>query len=130
MIEEFNDGTRKEYEVKDNGIAYDIPLVIIINRGSASASEILAGALQDYDRGQLIGETTHGKGVVQQEIKLQGDNGAIRITISRWLTPNGRQIHKFGLTPDVEVLSTKEDYDMEKDRQKEAAIQLLLQSIG
>ena len=130
MIEEFNDGTRKEYAVKDNGIAYDIPLVIIINRGSASASEILAGALQDYGRGQLIGETTHGKGVVQQEIKLQGDNGALRITISRWLTPTGRQIHKFGLTPDVEVLLTKEDYDMARDRQKEVAIQHLIQSIG
>src|SRR4029078_9742562 len=71
-------------------------------KGSASASEIVAGALQDRHRATLVGATTFGKGTVQQWIELQ-DNGALKLTIAKWLTPDKRWIHHVGLTPDVQV---------------------------
>jgi carboxyl-terminal processing protease len=103
MIEEYGDGTRDILESKSGGRALDIPLVLLVNEGSASASEIVAGVFQDYDRAPLVGTTTFGKGSVQYWIPLDNDQGAVRVTIARWLTPNERSIHEVGLEPDYPV---------------------------
>jgi carboxyl-terminal processing protease len=102
-------------------------LVILINEGTASASEITAGAIQDYGRGTLIGVTSYGKGSVQNWIALRTENGGVRITIARWLTPNGNQINDVGLTPDIEVPYTQEDVDADRDPQLDAAIEFFNQ---
>lgn len=88
-----------------NGIATDakIHVAVLIDKGSASASEIVAGALQDTGRGTLIGETSYGKGTVQTWIELANNTGAVKLTVAKWLTPNKRWIHKIGLTPDIPV---------------------------
>jgi carboxyl-terminal processing protease len=88
------------------GVATDstIRLVVLVDKGTASASEIVAGALQDSGRATLVGQVTYGKGTVQQWQELSGEGGAFRLTIARWLTPDQRWIHQTGLTPDVEVV--------------------------
>jgi len=103
MIEEYGDGTRDVLESKAGGRALDIPLVVLVNEGSASASEIVAGAFQDYERAPLVGTTTFGKGSVQYWIPLDDDQGAVRVTIAHWLTPKERLIHEIGLDPDYPV---------------------------
>jgi carboxyl-terminal processing protease len=126
LIEEYGDGTQKEFNALSGGLATEIPLVVLVNEGSASASEIMAGALQDHQRAQLVGTTTFGKGTVQNWIPLsRGTQGAVRITVARWLTPNGRQIHEMGLQPDFVVELTEEDIHAERDLQLEKAIELL-----
>ncbi len=127
MYEEFGDGEKITYKAKPNGLATKIPLVVLINEGTASASEIAAGAIQDYERGILVGMTSYGKGSVQNWLPLQNNQGAIRVTIARWLTPNERQINELGLTPDIEVEITEEDITAERDTQLEKAIELLLE---
>jgi carboxyl-terminal processing protease len=127
LYEEYGDGTRQEYEVLGGGLAYDLPMVILVNEGTASASEIVAGALQDYGRGSLVGMTTYGKGSVQQWIPLAEDQGAVRVTIARWLTPNSRQIHEVGLTPEYLVEFTEEDFNAGIDPQLDQAVELLTQ---
>ena len=104
----------------------DIPLVVLVNGGSASASEIVAGAIQDYERGLLVGTTTFGKGSVQIVSTLDNNRGAVRITIANWLTPDERLIQDIGLEPDFVVEVTQEDIDAEIDRQLEKAIELLI----
>lgn len=126
MYEEFGDGERITYKAKPNGLATDIPLVVLINEGTASASEITAGAIQDYGRGVLVGKTSYGKGSVQNWVTLQNDQGAIRVTIARWLTPKERQINQLGLDPDYDVEITEEDLEAGRDPQLEKAIELLL----
>lgn len=128
MIEEFGDGTTKTYTAKKGGVATEIPLVILINEGSASASEIVAGAVQDRGRGLLVGTTSFGKGSVQNYSPLINDQGAVRVTIARWLTPDGRQISGLGLEPDYQVEISDEDIELERDAQLEKAIELLTQS--
>jgi carboxyl-terminal processing protease len=88
-----------------DGIATDpgIEIVLLIDRGSASASEIVAGALQDTGRATLIGETSYGKGTVQQWIELDDELGAVKLTVAKWLTPDKRWIHKVGIVPDIVV---------------------------
>lgn len=125
LVERFGDGTEQEYEVLPGGLATEIPLVVLVNGGSASASEIVAGAIQDTGRGTLVGETTFGKGSVQSWIALSNDAGAIRVTIARWYTPADRQIAEVGLAPDVEVLITEEDIAAGIDPQLEKAIEIL-----
>jgi carboxyl-terminal processing protease len=127
MYEEFGDGTRDTYDALSGGLATDIPLVVLVNEGTASASEIVAGAIQDYDRGTLVGATTFGKGSVQNWIPLKNTEGAVRITIARWLTPDGRTIHELGLEPDVVVELTDEDIQAERDPQLDKAIELLME---
>ncbi len=100
MYEEYGDGTRDTYTADGEGLAIEIPLVVLINEGTASASEIVGGAIQDYGRAPLVGTTSFGKGSVQNWIPLSNDQGAVRITIARWLTPDERQIHQVGLEPD------------------------------
>jgi carboxyl-terminal processing protease len=125
LYEEYGDGTRDTYKAQDSGLATDIPLIVLVNQGTASASEILAGAIQDYERGQLVGETTFGKGSVQVSRLLSDNKGALRITIAHWLTPDERQIHGIGLEPDVVVPLTEEDLLADRDPQLERAVELL-----
>ena len=125
MYEEFGDGSRTTYKAKRGGLATDIPLIVLVNEGTASASEITAGAIQDYKRGLLVGTTTFGKGSVQNWISLSNKQGGIRVTTARWLTPSERQIHKVGLEPDVIVDITEEDALEGIDPQLEKAIELI-----
>jgi len=127
LFEQYGDGTRTEFEALKGGLALDIPMVVLVNEGSASASEITAGALQDAGRAKLVGVTTYGKGTVQDWRALQDNQGAVRITIARWLTPKERQINGIGLTPDVEVKITDEDIAAGRDPQLDKAVELLLQ---
>ncbi|NPA93741.1 MAG: S41 family peptidase [Chloroflexi bacterium] len=127
LYEEYKDGSRKAYKSLGGGLATDIPMVVLVNKGTASASEIVSGALQDYGRALLVGETTYGKGSVQNWIPLEHDQGAVRITVALWLTPKGRQISGKGLTPDVEVPMTEDDFKAKRDPQLDKAIELILQ---
>ena len=102
----------------------DKPIVVLINKGSASASEILSGALKDNHRATIVGEQSFGKGLVQ-EINRLPDEAGMNITIQRYLTPSGNDINKKGITPDVMVELTKEDVDAKKDVQLEKAIEIL-----
>ncbi len=101
-----------------------VPLVVLVNEGSASASEILAGAIQDLKRGIIMGTKTYGKGSVQ-EVDSFPDGSSIRLTIAKWFTPNGRTVNHVGLTPDIVVELKDEDLKNKKDTQKEAAIKYL-----
>lgn len=125
MYEEFGDGTQRPLRTIDGGQAKDIPMIVLVNDGTASASEITAGALQDYGRARLVGIQTFGKGSVQNWIPLQDEEGAVRVTIAHWLTPNKRQIHKIGLPPDFVVEITEEDAAAKRDSQLNKAIELL-----
>lgn len=126
VYEEYGDGDRRTFEARRGGVATDIEMVVLINEGSASASEIVAGAIQDQDRGLLIGTTSFGKGSVQIPTSLDNDQGAVRITVARWLTPNSRTIHEVGLTPDIGVEFTEEDFNAGNDPQLDKAIEILL----
>lgn len=123
-IEEFRSGERLEFKASGNEALKDIPMVILVNGGSASASEILAGALKDLRNIQLIGEKTFGKGTVQ-ELQTLKDRSSLKITIARWLTPKGYAIEKDGLAPDYEVKLTPEDVKVDKDPQLDKAIEIL-----
>ena len=125
LIEEWGDGTTKDYLTSKDPVALNTPLYILVNKGTASASEITAGALQDYNRAILIGTTTFGKGLIQNWIPLKGDNGAIRVSIAHWLTPYGRQIQGLGLTPDIEIQFTETDYYNDIDTQLDKAIEVI-----
>lgn len=126
MVEDHGNGQKTTFDARPGGIATKIPLVVLVNEGSASASEITAGAIQDRGRGQLVGVTTYGKGTVQSWSPLMNNEGAIKVTIARWLTPNGRQINHVGLTPDVEVKMTADDVKANRDPQLDKAIEILL----
>ncbi|MCP5095437.1 MAG: S41 family peptidase [Chloroflexi bacterium] len=126
LIERFGDGEEQTYESTDSGVAEDIPLVILIDEGSASASELLAGAIKDRERGILIGQTTFGKGTVQTWQSLS-NGGGVRITIAQWLTPEGTWIHENGLAPDYFIpLPDISNGDEFEDTQLQAAIDYLL----
>ena len=127
MYEEYGTGQRHTFQAIRGGLATEIPLVVLVNEGTASASEITAGAIQDYERGTLVGMQTFGKGSVQNWIPLDNKQGAVRVTVARWLTPKERQIHEVGLEPDVVVELTEEDMEAERDPQLEKAIEVLTQ---
>jgi carboxyl-terminal processing protease len=132
LYEKYGNGDLITFEAQSGGHATDagIPMIVLINEGSASASEIVAGALQDLGRAQLVGATSYGKGSVQNWLELDGDNGAVRITIAKWLTPDKRTIHDIGLTPDVVVEMTEEDYQNDLDPQLDKAVEVLLEMIA
>ncbi|MDP3045880.1 MAG: S41 family peptidase [Chloroflexota bacterium] len=124
VYEENADGKRQTFSVRRGGLATDLPMVVLVNKGSASASEIVAGAIQDAGRGPLIGEKTFGKGSVQTTHTLS-DGSSVHITIAHWFTPKGRQIHEVGLQPDITVLITEDDMKNNKDPQLDRALEYL-----
>ena len=116
-------GKREEYTC-DGANEIKVPLVVLTNGYSASASEILAGAIKDYGIGTLVGTTTYGKGIVQKVINLS-DGSAVKLTVSTYYTPNGNNIHKIGIDPDVEVEFDAEQYKNGVDNQLEKAKEVL-----
>ena len=118
------EGNRETWEVREGGLATDLPLAVLVNGNSASASEIVAGALQDHGRGVVIGTKTLGKGSVNHFRQLS-DGSAIYITTARWYTPNERQIEGQGILPDVTVEITAEDIEADYDPQLERAIEYI-----
>lgn len=118
-----SDGSKQNYPVDRRGKLLDIPLVILVNKGSASAAEIVSGALRDYKRGIVVGETTFGKGTVQTPEDLP-DGSSVHITTGRWLLPNGDSISQKGVVPDV--LVPWDETDATADAQLAKAVELLL----
>lgn len=117
-------GKREEYRC-DGSREFELPLVVLVDGNSASASELLSGAIQDYKKGTLVGTTTFGKGIVQQLLTLR-DGSAIKITVSSYYTPKGRNIHGTGIEPDVECPFDGEAYyNSDFDNQLEKAKQVL-----
>jgi carboxyl-terminal processing protease len=125
LIERYGNGQEIRSYTHSGGLAVTIPLVVLVDSGTASAAEIIAGAIQDYGRAPLVGMPTYGKGSVQEWIALVGNNGAVRITVARWYTPNGRQISKIGITPDIESPVLDKDVQAGKDTQRDLAWKLL-----
>ncbi|MCX0379836.1 S41 family peptidase [Clostridium perfringens] len=126
----------KEESVSKGGIAQGMPLVVLIDGGTASASEIVAGAIRDYDLGTLVGTTSFGKGIVQvvlDKIGQEKDGTALKVTISKYYTPNGENIHKKGIGPDVTVEYPKElkekTYSRSTDPQFEKALEIIQEKI-
>src|SRR6056297_3245492 len=115
------EGVTEAYNVDQEIKATDLPMIVLINEGSASASEIVAGAISDYNRGKLLGQRTFGKGTVQTVVPL-GDGSALRLTTARYYTPSGNFIHEKGIEPDYKI---EYDNDDEEDEQKAKAIEIL-----
>jgi carboxyl-terminal processing protease len=124
VVEEFGNGEKQEYTSYGNGYFKNIPVVVLVNGGSASASEILAGALRDIRGSKLVGEKTFGKGTVQ-EVEQLSDGSLAKITVAHWRLPGGLIIEKNGLEPDYEVKITEEDMLAGRDPQLEKAIEVL-----
>lgn len=126
VAEQLNDNRRNEYPAKGLHRLKDYKTIVLINGGSASASEILAGALRDYKKAKLLGETTFGKGSVQA-LKPLSDGSLLKITISKWLTPAGDSINEKGIAPDIEVPLTIEDINKNLDPQFDRALKIIKQ---
>lgn len=125
VAEEFGSGQRNPFVARGNAVLKDFPMVILINKGSASASEILAGAIRHYkEDATIIGETSFGKGTVQ-ELKELPDGSTLKITVAHWVLPDGNIIEGNGIVPDIEVKITDEDREGEKDPQLDKAIEIL-----
>jgi len=125
VAEQFNGNKRNEYPSNGRARLKNFPTVVLVNGGSASASEIVAGALRDYKKATLIGETTFGKGSVQTLENLSGGS-TLKVTIAKWLTPAGDFINEKGLTPNIEVKMTADDVNKNLDPQFSKALQVLL----
>ena len=119
-----NKRERTDWPVRDGGMAPDTPLAVLVNSHTASAGEVVAGALQDHNRGLIIGVSTHGKGSMNRVHRLS-DGGALYITFARWFTPDGRQIDREGIAPDIELELTPEDIENDRDPQLDRAIEYL-----
>jgi len=124
VISKNAEGDEKEYRAQVWPDFKHIPTIILVNQGSASASEILAGALQDYNQATILGEQTFGKGSVQ-ELETLSDKSALKLTVAYWYTPLGRSINEEGIVPDIEVVQTEEDYLQERDPQLDRALLIL-----
>lgn len=130
LVEEFGTGRERVFRSSDSGRAQDIPLVVLINEGSASASEVLAGAIRDRERGVLVGSNSFGKGTVQTWHALS-NGGGVRITTARWITPDGDWVNETGISPDVVVAAPEAPpAELEDDVQLQAAIDQLRELIG
>jgi len=122
-------GNKDEYKT-DAEHYFDKPLIVLVNGNSASASEILSGAIKDYGVGKLLGTTTYGKGIVQQILPL-GDGSGVKVTVSKYYTPNGNNIHEIGIEPDIELELDVDAYLEDKtDNQKNEAIRILKEEMG
>ena len=126
---EEKNGDREEYTC-DGSRQLTEPLVVLVDSNSASASEILAGAVKDYGIGTLVGTTTFGKGIVQRIMKLS-DGSAVKLTVSKYYTPKGNNIHEIGISPDVEVPFEAEAYlEDGTDNQLDKAVEVLKEKMG
>jgi carboxyl-terminal processing protease len=123
-IERLKGDQEQKFEAQPGGVAPDVPLVVLVNRGSASASEIVAGAIKENNRGTILGEQTFGKGTVQIPHTLS-DGSELRVTIAEWLTPSGQQISGEGIVPDIYVERTQQDFVEGRDPQLDRAVQYL-----
>lgn len=123
VIQDKGNSQTIEMATQRAGQLQDIPVVVLINKGSASASEIVAGALRDYNRAKLLGETSFGKGTIQQAEDL-GNGAGLHVTIAKWLTPNGTWVHEKGIKPDIEI--KPDEKDQTHDAQLEKAIEELV----
>jgi carboxyl-terminal processing protease len=130
--QEYADKEPEKYYAKREGKLQDMHVVVLLNKGSASASEIVAGALRDHKKATIVGENSFGKGTVQQALDL-GDNAGLHVTISKWILPGGSWIQETGIKPDVEVkLEIKEGNTMkrEDDAQLDKAIEILKSKVS
>ena len=124
VLERFADDKDQVYKSAGPAILKDLKTIVLVNEGSASASEILAGALRDYDYAVIVGEQTFGKGSVQDYSSLPGGS-ALKVTVAEWLTPGGASINKEGIAPDIAVEMTADDYNKDLDPQLQRAVELL-----
>ena len=126
-------GNRQDYN-SDGDTYLDCPIAVLMNENSASAAEIFAGAIKDYDYGTLIGTTTYGKGIVQTIFPLENGD-AVKITTAKYFTPKGNYIHGVGIDPDIELEyeylnPDGEEYEMQYDNQVQKAIEVLTEKMG
>jgi len=117
-------GKTTEFRASGLGALKNYPLVVLVNQGTASAAEILAGALRDNREIKLIGEKTFGKGSVQELVNLKGDS-SLKVTVAKWLTPKKYSISESGLEPDYKVTLTEDDISKGKDPQLDKAMEVL-----
>lgn len=128
VSEEQRNGQKKDYAARGGDILGNLPIVVLVNAGSASASEITAGALRDNLKTALVGKKTFGKGSVQELEKLSGGS-SLRITIARWLTPNGEYIMEKGIDPTVDIDLTDDDYNNDRDPQLDKALEIMREKL-
>lgn len=131
----YRDGTTEYYSTTTDGKESDIPLVVLVNEYSASASEILSGALQDLDRATIVGTQTYGKGVVQYVLPVGQRGAGMQLTVAQYFTPNGNEVHKVGITPDVIAEWPEDDDTMYElgdlaDAQLKVAYDVALEKLG
>lgn len=124
VIERFANGEQRPLLANGNEALSEIPVVVLVNGGTASASEILAGALRDLRGAKLVGEKTYGKGSVQ-EVDTLSDGSTVKVSIAAWLTPAGHEIDKVGLTPDIEIELTDDDIEADRDPQFQKALEVI-----
>jgi len=125
LIEDYGEGKEREIQkTHGKGELSEYPVVVLINQGSASGAEILAGALRDNRGVLLIGEDSFGKGSVQEAVTLE-DNSLLKITVAKWLTPKGNSISEVGLKPDIEIEMTEEDFTEGRDPQLDKAVEII-----
>lgn len=128
-IERDSKGAETPSYGNNQGALADIPTVILINQGTASGSEILAGALKDYGKATLVGKQSFGKGSVQEMESLK-DGSAVKITIAEWLTPNRESFDGQGIVPDYEIDFSDDDYNQDKDPQMDKAMEIIKQAFA
>ena len=124
VLEKFDENNITKYQARGLARLQDYKTVVLLNQGSASASEIVAGALQDYDEAIIVGEQSYGKGSVQS-LEPFSDGSSLKVSVAKWLTPQGESISEKGITPDIEVEYTIEDFENDRDPQLEKAIEII-----
>ena len=127
VIEQAGEGKRQEYFATGNNSLGNFKTIVLINGGSASASEIVAGALRDYKKATIVGEKSFGKGSVQS-LRDLSNGSVLKVTVAKWLTPNGDFINDKGIAPEIEVKLTKDDVNKNKDPQMAKALDLILKT--